>query len=340
MKKKRLLYLDYIRAFSTILIILTHYNALFLYLPQKYTGNSIILSAYVNNLYIGDWGVSLFLIISGAALMYTYQDNFNIKEFYKKRVLTIFPLYWFTYIITMSYLFLRHKTINPMGAARWKIFLSIIGMDAYLGGITDIWSCIGEWFLGLIIIIYIVFPAIFWLINKNEKLLWLVIMPCYLLFIKMNPLPLALSTNVFVRLPEFCFGMSFIKNREKIMNMTTVLLGGVILVIDHIYMAYIPVSVRTAYLGVILFLCFVFLSKYIEKIKIVNKISAYICKYSYIIFLIHHRIIWEVTANWDMSTITRGESWFLFFICMELIFLSAYLIKNVYSRICDFIIVR
>lgn len=105
-------------------------------------------------------------------------------------------------------------------------------------------------------------------------------------------------------------------------------------------MAYIPVSVRTAYLGVILFLCFVFLSKYIEKIKIVNKISAYICKYSYIIFLIHHRIIWEVTANWDMSTITRGESWFLFFICMELIFLSAYLIKNVYSRICDFIIVR
>lgn len=105
-------------------------------------------------------------------------------------------------------------------------------------------------------------------------------------------------------------------------------------------MAYIPVSVRTVYLGIILFLCFVFLSKYIENIKIINKFSAYICKYSYIIFLIHHRIIWEVTAKWDMSVIRRGESWFLFFICMELIFLSAYLIKNAYSRIYSFIIVK
>ena len=66
MKRERIFYLDFVRAVATISIIFTHYNALFIYntsipMPQK-----AILTMTVGNVYIGSWGVSLFLIISGA----------------------------------------------------------------------------------------------------------------------------------------------------------------------------------------------------------------------------------------------------------------------------------
>lgn len=84
MKKERLFYLDFVRAIAVISIVITHFNARFLYLnppmPEK-----AVLTTNVGNLYIGDWGVSLFFIISGAALMYIYQEKCDWKLFYKKR---------------------------------------------------------------------------------------------------------------------------------------------------------------------------------------------------------------------------------------------------------------
>lgn len=80
MQKQRLFYLDFVRAFATIIILLTHYNAIYLWadIPEK-----AVITTRVCNLYIGDLGVSLFLIISGAALMYVYEEQLDLKTFYK-----------------------------------------------------------------------------------------------------------------------------------------------------------------------------------------------------------------------------------------------------------------
>ena len=87
--KKRLFYLDFIRALATIIIVICHYDALFIYNVNR--PDLTIGTAYPFNIYIGSLGVSLFLIISGASLMYTYGDkDLNPKEFYKKRFKRIF----------------------------------------------------------------------------------------------------------------------------------------------------------------------------------------------------------------------------------------------------------
>ena len=88
MKRERIFYLDFVRAVATISIIFTHYNALFIYntsipMPQK-----AILTMTVGNVYIGSWGVSLFLIISGAALMYVYENELDVLKFWKKPIHT------------------------------------------------------------------------------------------------------------------------------------------------------------------------------------------------------------------------------------------------------------
>lgn len=99
MKRERIFYLDFVRAVATISIIFTHYNALFIYntsipMPQK-----AILTMTVGNVYIGSWGVSLFLIISGAALMYVYENELDVLKFWKKRFINIYPMFWIAYIL-------------------------------------------------------------------------------------------------------------------------------------------------------------------------------------------------------------------------------------------------
>jgi len=61
------------------------------------------------NIYIGDWGVSLFFIISGAALMYVYQEKLEYKRFYKKRFESLYPMFWMAYIIAFIGLFYLNK---------------------------------------------------------------------------------------------------------------------------------------------------------------------------------------------------------------------------------------
>lgn len=85
MENERLFYLDFIRAFATVSILLTHFNAIYLYINPPMPEKAVITTT-VANIYIGNFGVSLFFIISGAALMYVYQEKCNLKDYFKKKI--------------------------------------------------------------------------------------------------------------------------------------------------------------------------------------------------------------------------------------------------------------
>ena len=78
MKKERIFYLDFVRAIAVILILMTHYNAVYLYVGQP---DKVFITAQIGNIYIGNFGVSLFFIISGAALMYVYDEKCELINF-------------------------------------------------------------------------------------------------------------------------------------------------------------------------------------------------------------------------------------------------------------------
>ena len=82
MEKKRLFYLDFIRAIALFIILIVHFNATItnmFTLPSKFTG-----SILPGNIYIGEFGSGLFFMISGAALGLTLDRPFNTGEFYVK----------------------------------------------------------------------------------------------------------------------------------------------------------------------------------------------------------------------------------------------------------------
>ena len=86
MKKQRLFYLDLIRAVALVCILVIHFNAAvtgYFTLPSKLFGSVLPF-----NIYLGDFGSSLFFMVSGAALQYTSpgqgREPLNLARFYQK----------------------------------------------------------------------------------------------------------------------------------------------------------------------------------------------------------------------------------------------------------------
>jgi len=98
-KRTRIFYLDLVRALAALLIVLTHFNNPYL------ADGGYVLTNFPFGIYVGGLGVSLFLIISGAALTVTYRRPINLKRFYWKRCLNIYPMFWTAWILATLYFF-------------------------------------------------------------------------------------------------------------------------------------------------------------------------------------------------------------------------------------------
>ena len=109
-KKTRLGYLDVLRALAMLPVVAAHYiDALgsvgvtcpFNILPIKPFG-----------VYLGNVGVSVFFIVSGASLMCVYGGRkLQTGQYFKKRFLGILPMFWIAYIV--AFVFSERGIISP-----------------------------------------------------------------------------------------------------------------------------------------------------------------------------------------------------------------------------------
>ena len=80
-KKARLFPLDFVRVIGAVLIVLFHFN-MSLYLFPGISFQPLLFLNYANG-NIGHIGVSLFFILSGASLMYTYEAGLKPADYFK-----------------------------------------------------------------------------------------------------------------------------------------------------------------------------------------------------------------------------------------------------------------
>ena len=261
MRKERLFYLDFIRAIATISIIMTHFNARYIYAGAQYIYKAIISTTFFN-IYIGDWGVSLFFIISGAALMYVYQEKLEYKRFYKKRFESLYPMFWMAYIIAFIGLFYLNKGMF-LQAPKKNFILTIIGFDGYLAANVPTFYILGEWFLGCIILFYVLFPLLRTGVNKYPKATVVVTAMIYLTFIFFYHGVFDMSKIVFVRMPEFLMGMYFIKYIKKV-NLPMLVTSIIVLALNLILKPQWSNHLQTTYVGISSFFILVYISKYFD----------------------------------------------------------------------------
>ncbi len=331
--KKRLFYLDFIRAFATIIIVITHFNALFLY--EVYRPELAVGSAYVFNIYIGSFGVSLFLIISGASLMYVYQDklgkSMSIKEYFIKRIKKLYPMFWIAYFITMCIGIIQYGEIfiNRSNAPKFNFIYSILGLDGYLTsfGIRTFYI-VGEWFLGFIIIFYLIFPILLKLVKKFPKITLLSLIIIYaisLIYIKNDyMLP--------VRIIEIVFGMYLIYYNKDV-KWYFALISLIFLIINQLFNLPIDYNLKVTTIGISAFTFLIYVSNYLQHSNIIQKICSIICKYSYACFIIHHWVIYQVIAKTNLSLIGKAQSYMIFISCCVAIIIASYILQAITDKL-------
>ena len=209
MEKKRLFYLDFIRTIALFIILVVHFNATItnmFTLPSKFTG-----SVLPGGIYLGELGSGLFFMISGAALGLTLDRPFRTGQFYQKRVKAIYPMFYIAFLVSFGIRF----TENPAYYAAVpsaSILYTVFGIDMFAMSVG--WSglnfaCVGEWFTGVILILYLMFPVF----RKGvSKVPFVTAVLAAALFI-----PLHLSGIdrglVFLNALKFLFGIYFTKYR-------------------------------------------------------------------------------------------------------------------------------
>lgn len=314
-QKQRLFYLDFVRAVAVISIVITHFNARFLYF-DSFAPKKTVVTTSICNVYLGDWGVSLFFILSGAALMYTYGQKCEWKQFYKKRFQSIYPMFWMAYAGYFLYLFYVNQAVPGGPVPKWRFLFSILAFDGLLSanGYTTFYL-LGEWFLGVIILLYLIFPFLRKLLLENPKILLGVALISYiagLTVCDLLPFPVMASTVVFVRLPEVVFGMFFMKYQWKVKRKAAAA-AGILLLVNGLWKPEFSSSMQTTYVGIASFLLLIFLSGYLD-----NRIVRYICgilsKYSYAVFLVHHIVIANMTEKFQPVEMSYLHSYLLFVI--------------------------
>jgi peptidoglycan/LPS O-acetylase OafA/YrhL len=141
--------LDILRAVAIIIIILAHTST---FLPTV-TFSDFHLGIGVDVTY---FGVALFLFISGFVL-YLNHPSFTqlngLTDFFKKRVLRIFPLYWLAIALRF--------VLGAQFASRAEAVVILLGLQGFLSprfGADQnmlIW-----WFIGAIVVLYTIYPLI------------------------------------------------------------------------------------------------------------------------------------------------------------------------------------
>ena len=327
-ERKRIAAFDLICLFSCLCVTIVHFNAavcgydgVFLY-PQ----NSLIPNYYIDGrVYLGDAGVSLFFILSGARLMYTYK---NIKTFFTHRIKNIYPIFWIAYAFANSFDFLYYRGMcieKP-----WLRVFSLLGIDGYLcsfGVIPFDYYRVGEWFLGCIILIYLLFPLLHFAVERNMIVTAICAGIVYIIFKGKVP-----NQSFFLRIPEILFGMAFVKydlNEHPVQFLAG---GAGIFVLAYLFRERLYGLTLCIALCIFLFALMVWMAKHIQN-DAVRSFMAIGAKLTYPIFLVHHWLITRLMDGFSPEWMNRQYVLMMFIIYVALTLILAYALDKCGNRV-------
>ena len=192
---------------------------------------------------------------------------------------------------------------------------------------------VGEWFLGVLVILYILFPLLRKLVNEFPfAVLAVSIMIGIITDYTFDNANVPNGVLFWVWIPVFVFGMVFVKCMKKV--------KGSFLVISMVTLAVFTIFdlnichkiTRFYFVGISLFLILVYLFDNFRG-RLFRGVSGFISKYCYPIFLVHHRMMLIFMKRFIGYQFSIGDvvCLFVFMICVTLV--ASYLIDMVTSSV-------
>jgi len=331
--RERLFYIDLIRALSVLLIITFHFN-------QQIGSHSIrapeIFKQTFHSENIGSLGITLFIIISGAALMISSGNSLSVATYARKRFLAIFPLYWTGFLLTAAALFILHGHVRG-DSSHWKFILTILGMDGFLYYRIPNYYLLGEWFIGFILILYVAFPLLRQAVLRRPVLLAVAVSAVYIA-VTLNYgklFQIDVVHNPIARLPEFVFGMLFVRYAPKVRwhIAVTAVIALCIPLIWTVPVPHIYVALET---GIAAFTILAYAGQTISFGPRTQRVISFLSTYSFAAFLVHHNIIGELLVRFMNGALSHVEVYFLYLIVLALAFTAGKLLTTLADALTRF----
>lgn len=275
--------------------------------------------------FITNAALGLFMFISAYLLekKYSFNNNNDLKLFFKKRVLRIMPLFGLSLL-----LFLLFKTITFKQA-----ILSLFGLSTFILPQPPT-----LWFVSMIIIFYILFPILS-MRKKNINIICFV--SIYVILYVIHLCSELVDTRFFYYFPCFMLGILLSKyNKEDFINLKSVIISIIIILLTiKLYLAsenisenilgYMLISIISIS-GTIIIL---FISKILAKNNIIVKLMSPIAYGSMVSYMFHRQILATIEKfiYWPEDGLSRLL--FLVFICVPLILIFGYYIQYAYDKL-------
>lgn len=330
MKKERLLYFDAIKFLAVIFVFVCHYARTLEHYQISY--NFKILPNNIFSVYTGTVGTVLFFIVSGATLMYVYQNKMNLKDYFFKRIKGIYPMFWIAFIVYFCICFYIDGGYNK-NIPIWKLFYTIIGFDGLMLSFSTTFYTVGEWFLGVLITLYIVFPLLRKLVNEFPYAVLTVSILVGIItdytFDNSN-IPKALLFWVWI--PVFVFGMVFVNNIKNVKNFILIMAMVTLSVFTIFDLKFCHEMTRVYFVGISLFLILVYLFDKFRG-RVFRVVSGFVSKYCYPIFLVHHRMMFIFMKRFSGYRFSAGDVICLFVFMILASFVASYLIDRITNAV-------
>lgn len=323
---------DFIRFLATLLVIIFHFHSVCLEAGIPFP--SWIESLFAHSLFrSGGVGVGLFFILSGALTWRGSKESFAAAGFYKKRAVRVLIPQWIGFLASFLVAYMMDASIVKDHTAA-EYVIAFMGLN--YSGVC--WSdalrlsvpwLIGEWFTAVILLIILAYPLLRWLFCRHRVIGTALVTTVF-------------AVNLFVRFLSyydgwfsitngfmfFWLGMLFEEYRPSLDPRLLVLPVIVCLALliwspDRLFgIAYLPV-----------FLFVVCLFPILRRIRFKTKTTDLICKYSYEIYLLHHRVF-IILIPLMLSPLTGAIQLLIaFFVFSGLSVLLAFLLRAVSDRL-------
>lgn len=120
-----------------------------------------------NNTIHGELGVDLFVVLSGIGLAYS-RSNLGWKAFVTKRILRLFPAYWFALTLFLfGGVYILNRTYT-----KFDIILHYLGIQTFFGDVYAVSINDAFWFITLILLLYFLFLILRPLLVRPDRLLF------------------------------------------------------------------------------------------------------------------------------------------------------------------------
>lgn len=273
--------IDYLRGVAVLAVMLYH---------ASHNVHSFDMARYCS---FGWIGVDLFFVLSGflitGILLNTREDNHYFLNFYVRRILRIWPLYFAllgTMLIVLPRVLPSEGTIATSTASPLIAFLLFVQNLAVshqiLGPLGVTWSlAIEEQF-------YFVWPLLVWVLSRRSikwlSLAIIVASPALRLFLVLSGSQIAMYTNTFTRLDGLAVGSFlaiWLRNADPVFvrRIALILLPACAVASFAVHREWIQYSFIALMFGSVLCLCL--------SLKLENQFIRYTGKISYGLYLLH-----------------------------------------------------